>query len=467
MSIRRGEPPTLSNRSQQIRPRSPAEMLEPSRAPERPQGSKARRESGRVGGFLSIVSSLMTTALIAMVIAAGGFYIVERQFTAAGPLTQERQITIPRGEGRIEIAARLEREGFISNRWTFLLNHLYRSMTSSQPLDLKAGDYKFEAGASMQKVLDAIAKGKAVLNRLSLPEGLTSQQMINRIIGSPDLTGDVAEVPTEGSLLPDTYNFAKGMARQDLINQMQEQQKAVLNEAWENRAENLPINSPQEALVLASIVEKETGLAEERARVAAVFVNRLRQNMRLQSDPTIIYGLVGGKGSLGRSITRDDKASKTPYNTYLINGLPPTPICNPGRDAIHAVLNPADTQDLYFVANGTGGHTFTTNYKDHSKAVAEWRKIEKATRKAEKEKQAKQQADGQAAIAPTEDQEAKKTAEASTSADGAAGLQLINAGGENGAAQPKVPPVELSPAAIAAISENPISIPLPERKPRQ
>ncbi len=455
MSIRRGEPPSLSNRSRPIRPRSPSEMLEPERAPERPKGSRLRRESAGVGRVLGGVSSIMTTLVLAMGLIGGGAFMVNHQFTAEGPLQQERQITIPRGEGRIEIATRLEREGFISSRWAFLLNHLFRSMLSKDPLELKAGEYKFAPGASMKKVLETIAKGRAVLYKLSLPEGLTSQQFVQRINGSQDMNGEITEIPPEGSLMPDTYNFSKGMARSDLIKRIQEKQQAFLNEAWQNRAENLPIANEQEALILASIVEKETGKAEERGLVASVFINRLRKNMRLQSDPTIIYGLVGGQGSLGRSITRQDKASKTLYNTYHINGLPPTPICNPGREAITAVLNPPETQDLYFVADGTGGHIFSTNLKDHNVAVAKWRKIEKA---------AKQKEAATKVVAKTIDGADPKNVDQNPQ-DG--GLALINASGADGSSVVPIPPLETNPAALAVVSGDAPSIPLPVRKPRQ
>ena len=465
MSIRRGEPPTLVNRSEPIRPRSPAEMLEPSRAPERPKGSKAQRDSS-AGRILGATSSLMTTLVLAMVVLGSGALLINQQFKAAGPLKQERLITISKGEGRIEIATRLEREGFISNRWTFLLNHLFHSMMRPKSPDLKAGEYKFGAGASMEKILTAILKGRGFLYKLSLPEGLTSQQMIQRIKASPDLTGEIAEIPSEGSLLPDTYSFAKGMTRGELLAQMQQQQAAILNEAWQNRAENLPLQTKEEALILASIVEKETGVPEERGRVAAVFINRLRKKMRLQSDPTIIYGIAGGKGSLGRPITRQDKASKTPYNTYHVDGLPPTPICNPGRDAIHAVLNPPATEDLYFVANGTGGHTFTTNYKDHNVAVAKWRQIERLMRAEAKKKQAAGSGSGSG---ETTDPSAG-AAQTARAEDAAAsvGIQLINskdnkAGGDD----LPLPALDISPAAFASVSDGGASVPLPVRKPRQ
>ena len=204
-----------------------------------------------------------------------------------------------------------------------------------------------------------------------------SQFFIERLRADNNLTGEITQVPAEGTLLPETYRFSKGMARQELIDRMQAEHHKVLAALWEKRQEGLPVQTLEQALILASIIEKETGRSDERDRVAAVFVNRLRKPMRLQSDPTIVYGLVGGQGPLGRAITRPDIDSKTPYNTYQIDGLPPGPICNPGRSAIEATLNPAKTSDLFFVADGSGKHVFTTNLKDHNAAVQNWRKFER------------------------------------------------------------------------------------------
>ncbi len=229
-------------------------------------------------------------------------------------------------------------------------------------------------------MLETLAQGKAVLYRLTIPEGLTSQQVVARLRADENLSGDVTDVPPEGSLLPDTYRFSRGMARSDILERMQADQRRFVAAIWDKRQPGLPIQSIEQALILASIVEKETGRADERERVAAVFVNRLRRKMRLQSDPTIVYGIAGGQGTLGRPITRADIDTRTPYNTYQIDGLPPTPIANPGRATIQATLNPAKTQDLYFVADGNGGHTFTTTLKEHNEAVQVWRKVERDIR---------------------------------------------------------------------------------------
>ena len=219
-------------------------------------------------------------------------------------------------------------------------------------------------------------------HQFTVAEGLTSEQIVARLLENDKLVGNIREVPREGSLLPDGYRFTRGTARDDMIKRMQAAQARVLKEAWDRRVADLPVTSPEQLLVLASIIEKETGKADERTRVAAVFVNRLKSKMKLQSDPTIIYGLVGGKGSLGRGILRSEITQPTPYNTYVIEGLPPGPIANPGRASIEAAANPARTRELFFVADGTGGHAFSETYDQHQKHVAKLRGIEKDARDA-------------------------------------------------------------------------------------
>ncbi len=216
-----------------------------------------------------------------------------------------------------------------------------------------------------------------VQRRVTVAEGRTSWEIVELLKATAELEGEIGAVPSEGVLAPNTYFFQKGETRQDILDRMAQAQQTALDELWEGRAEDLPISTPEEALVLASIVEKETGLADERPEVAAVFINRLRRGMRLQSDPTIIYGITEGKGPLGRGIRRSEIDRKTRWNTYQIDGLPPTPIANPGRDAIAAVLNPPDSDYLYFVADGTGGHAFSKSLAEHNRNVANWRRIEK------------------------------------------------------------------------------------------
>lgn len=363
------------------RPKSPLEALEPARAPSRPR-RKYREPSRRMSGFARFISGVMTLALAAMILLGGGALWFVHEFEKPGPLTVSRTFGVPRGEGPIEIAAQLERDGIIANRWVFVAGHYTRAaMSRGKPQHLKAGEYEFKKGASVAQVHATLVEGKSILSKITLPEGLTSAQIVERITAHEDLDGEITDIPPEGTLLPDTYRFSKGMRRQELIDRMRAEQERFLAAAWEKRQPGLPVATPQEALILASIVEKETGRADERERVAAVFVNRLKKNMRLQSDPTIIYGLVGGQGSLGRPITRSDIDGKTSHNTYQINGLPPTPICNPGRSAIDATLNPAKTDDLYFVADGSGGHAFSATLKEHNAAVANWRRVERSARK--------------------------------------------------------------------------------------
>lgn len=335
-----------------------------------------------MSGLARFISGVMTVALAAMILGGGAVLWFVHEFEKSGPLTVSRSFGVPRGEGPIEIAAQLEREGIISNRWVFVAGHYTRvALSRGKAQHLKAGEYEFKKGASLAQVHATLVEGKSILSKFTLPEGLTSAQIVERIKDNAELEGEVVEVPPEGTLLPDTYRFSKGMKRQELIDRMRAEQERFVAAVWEKRQQDLPVSTPQEALILASIVEKETGRADERERVAAVFVNRLKKNMRLQSDPTIIYGLVGGQGTLGRSITRADIDGKTAHNTYQISGLPPTPICNPGRSAIEATLNPAKTDDLYFVADGSGGHAFSATLKEHNAAVANWRRVERTQRK--------------------------------------------------------------------------------------
>ena len=379
MSIRRDVPPTLSSQRDGLRPKSPAEALEPGRAPARPRSAKPRREPSRkVGGFVRILSGVMTLALVLLGSVAGASLILRHQVESPGPLDVTRAVAIPKGLNRNSIAERLQAEGVISSPWTFVVaSYVNEQVGTKKGSSLKYGDYEFKKGASMREVLDAISEGRSVLAKLTIPEGLTSQQIVERIKADPNLSGEIAQVPAEGALLPDTYRFSKGMTRQELVEQMQAKQKEILAGLWEKRQEGLPVTTPEQALTLASIIEKETGRADERERVASVFVNRLKKNMRLESDPTILYGLLGGAVQWGKPILKSEIESKTAHNTYQIKGLPPTPICNPGRAAIEATLNPAKTGDLYFVADGNGGHVFSDTLKEHNAAVANWRKAEK------------------------------------------------------------------------------------------
>jgi UPF0755 protein len=271
-----------------------------------------------------------------------------------------------------DIADILSRDGVIDQSWLFIGGVLVLKARE----DLKAGEYEFKAHSTMRDVVATIVEGKVVAHQVSLPEGLTSQQIVARLLQDDVLAGDIKEIPREGSLLPDTYNFARGINREQMIQRMQQAQQRLLREVWDHRSPDLPLKTPEQLVVLASLVEKETGKPDERSRVAAVFVNRLKQKMRLQSDPTIIYGLVGGKGTLGRPIMKSEIEQPTPYNTYVIDGLPPGPIANPGRASLEAAANPARTRELYFVADGTGGHVFAETYEQHQRNVTRLRSIE-------------------------------------------------------------------------------------------
>ncbi|KAA2236551.1 endolytic transglycosylase MltG [Salinarimonas soli] len=364
-------PPASPSTSGQMRmaPRSPSEAIKPTTAP--PPPPKVRRPRG---GLLSSMSAALSLVLFLAVGAMLAVTFVSRQAGEAGPLAMDKVVLIPRNTGVNEIAELLRREGVIAQPTLFELYALLNRQRGA----LRAGEYQFKANVSIDGALDVLTSGRSILHSFSVPEGLTSQQIIARMMENEILTGEVAEVPPEGSLLPDTYKFERGMTRQQLVASMQSQQRQALNQIWSRRASDLPIKTPQELVILASIVEKETGRADERTRVAGVFVNRLNKRMRLQSDPTIVYGLVGGKGTLGRGITRAEIDRPTPYNTYAVDGLPPGPIANPGRAAMEAVASPSRTRDLYFVADGTGGHAFAESYEQHQRNVARWRQVERS-----------------------------------------------------------------------------------------
>ena len=308
-----------------------------------------------------------------LAVAAGVLlYVGNQRFEAPGPLAEDRIVNIPRGSGMRDIADVLSREGVIDQPWVFIGGVLVLKARE----DLKAGEYQFKAHSSLRDVVATMVEGKVVAHQVSVPEGLTSQQIVARLTQDDVLTGDIKATPREGTLLPDTYNFTRGVTREQMVERMQQAQQRLVHDIWEHRSPDLVLKTPDQLVVLASIVEKETGKPEERTRVAAVFLNRLKQKMKLQSDPTIIYGLVGGKGTLGRPILKSEITQPTPYNTYLIDGLPPGPIANPGRASLEAAANPARTRELYFVADGSGGHAFAETYEQHQKNVARLRLIQ-------------------------------------------------------------------------------------------
>ncbi len=351
---------------QRVTPQSPREALQPAAAPPPPIAPSRRRP------MLSAFSGFLSFLLIAAIASMSGLVWSRHRINEPGPLATSKILYIAPGTEVPDIIAQLDREGVIDS--PFMLN--VTLLLEGNRSKVKAGEYLFKQKASLTDVIDTLISGKQVLHAITIPEGLTSEQVIERLRNSDVLLGDITEVPKEGSLLPETYKVARGDIRAGIVKKMQDAQKRAVDQIWSRRASGLPLRSPYELVTLASIVEKETGKADERPRVASVFVNRLRNRMRLQSDPTIVYGLAGGKGSLGRGITRAELEKPTPYNTYLIDGLPPGPITNPGRAALEAVANPSRTQDLYFVADGTGGHVFSETLDQHSRDVQRWRQIE-------------------------------------------------------------------------------------------
>lgn len=352
-----------------ISPRSPRAALEPEQLPPPPKRSKGARNPLVVAG-----NAVFTILLLAMLGGGGAFFYIKNATEAPGPLTEDKIVNIPKTAGTNDISELLQREGVTTaNRWAFLGS----VMALKARGELKAGEYLFPKRASLRDVIETMVSGKVVQHSLTIPEGLTSEQIVARLMENDILAGTVKEIPREGTLLPETYKFERGTPRNTVIERMHAAQRRALNEIWERRSPDSFVKTPEQLVTLASIVEKETGRADERSRVAAVFTNRLRQRMKLQSDPTIIYGLVGGKGTLGRPIKRSEIQQPTPYNTYTIEGLPPGPIANPGRASLEATANPARTRELFFVADGTGGHTFSEKYDDHQKSVAKLRAMEK------------------------------------------------------------------------------------------
>ena len=311
-----------------------------------------------------------TVAALGAVLLSLFLYLSDR-FTVPGPLTGPVTLVIPPGAGLSGIAGLLARSGVIDSTTVFILGVRYEAATR----ELQAGEYAFPPHVGARGAMDILRSGDTVVRRLTIPEGLTNFQIAQLLRETEGLQGDIPLLPGEGMLLPETYHFSWGDSREDMILRMHQAMKETLHEGWNSRVSGLPLKNPQETLVLASIVEKETAVAEERPRIAAVFYNRLRRGMRLQSDPTVVYDLTGGKGGLGRTLTREDLKQETPSNTYVIDGLPPAPISNPGRQALRAVLHPAVSDDLYFVADGSGGHAFSGTLAEHNRNVAKWRKI--------------------------------------------------------------------------------------------
>ena len=379
----------------------------------------------------SAASNLLTFMGLALLLLGGLVVWGKSTYSGAGPLAEAICLRIDRGSNMRVLSQSLEDRGAVSNAALFRIGVEYQDRTEQ----LKAGSFLIPKSVSMAQIADIVTRGGAntcgteivyriginktmvqireldpatetlveranfqqgedapeiftdvnarsgTRHRIALAEGVTSWQVVQSLSEIEALAGDLVDIPEEGSIAPDSYEVRQGEGRQSVLNRMMAAQEAILIEAWETRAEDLPLTAPQEALILASIIEKETALAAERDQVASVFVNRLKRGIALQTDPTVIYGLTEGKAALGRGLRRSELKKDTPWNTYLYRGLPPTPIANPGRDSIRAALNPADTKFLYFVADGQGGHAFATNLKDHNKNVAKWRAIEAERKK--------------------------------------------------------------------------------------
>jgi UPF0755 protein len=336
---------------------------------------KVRRQRRRSGNaFIDILNGLLTLLVIGLLVAGGVLLYGASQFYGDGPSKEESTFRVEARSGLATIATRLEEQGLIGSQYVFQAG----ARALEQQASIKAGDFRIPAGASMADILKELTEGNPIRYAVTIPEGWTSWQVIQRLDQTADLEGEVPALPAEGSILPGSYDYLPGDTRKSVLDKMQAAMKTELAEIWEGRQADLPIDTPEQLLVLASIVEKETGVATERPQVAAVFVNRLREGMRLQSDPTIIYGITKGQAPLDRGLRRSEIETKTDYNTYQIDGLPPTPIANPGVESLKAVANPDSHDYLYFVAKGalpSEGHVFAETYAEHRQNVARYRQI--------------------------------------------------------------------------------------------
>lgn len=319
-----------------------------------------------------LLAALLTLIVLSGAAIGAGYFWLLAEIDRAGPLAGETTVVIPRGAGMEAIAEQLQAAGLLRHPFVFL------AASRLQPgPSLKAGEYAVPAAASTRELLALLRSGRTVIRRLTIPEGLTVREVFDLLAAAPAMEGSVpSPPPSEGSLLPETYFYSWGDSRAALANRMREAMDKALADAWAKRLPDLPIKTPAEALTLASIIEKETGKAEERAQVAGVYMNRLRIGMRLQADPTVIHGITLGQAALGRELTRADLDGNSPYNTYKVVGLPPGPIANPGPASILAATRPATTKALYFVADGAGGHLFAETLAEHNRNVARWRRIQ-------------------------------------------------------------------------------------------
>lgn len=362
------DPLDFDSEQRRYSPRSARQSLQSEIAPPPPSGRARRRHP-----IVFLLNFILMSAIVLVVVLGGLLFYGKTLYEAEGPLQTDKSIVVERGMNVQSIANLLDEQQVIDNKILFLAGV---RVTDSHG-KLKAGEYLFEQKSSMADVVARLVEGKSVLHSVTIPEGRTTKQIVDILNGDPVLTGTIEAVPPEGTLLPETYKFTRGDNRKQLLDRMRSARDRIVADVWSRRSPDLPISTPEEMVILASIVEKETALADERPRVASVFINRLRQGMRLQTDPTVIYGIVGGEGTLGRPISRADLRAENPYNTYVIDGLPPGPIANPGRAALEAVINPARTKDLFFVADGSGGHAFAETFAGHQANVRKWRQIER------------------------------------------------------------------------------------------
>ena len=316
--------------------------------------------------------ALVTLGIVAAIATAAALW-GGQAFERAGPLAEKTAVVLPRGIGLEGIADRLGEAGVLEYPWLFTLG----VRLSGTARRLRAGEYAFAAEISARGVMELLLSGRTVQRRLTVPEGMTTRQILDLIAATEGLVGELDWTPEEGELLPETFFFSHGDSRSDMVVRMADAMRATLDELWPARAEGLPFATPHEALILASMVEKETAVDDERPRIAAVFINRLRRGIPLQSDPTVVYAIAGKEGTPGKPLTHADLDTPSPYNTYRVRGLPPTPIANPGRAAIAAVLDPLTTDDLYFVADGSGGHVFARTLDEHNRNVARWRRLQR------------------------------------------------------------------------------------------
>lgn len=324
----------------------------------------------QAGGLRSFLLTGVALVFIASLVVLIGWI----RYTNPGPLPESRTVVIARGASVDEIAHQLWHAGVISDPYSFILG----ARIDGNAPRLRSGEYAFVTRVTPRDVANELASGRTVVRRLTVPEGLTTAEALALIQAAEGLEGDIGSVPPEGAMLPSTFFYTWGDSRRQIVTRAEHLMSETVAQLWAHRAPDLPFRTPQEAVILASIVEKETGLPQERPHVAGVFINRLRQNMRLQADPTVIYGLTHGQGPLDRPLTHVDLETDSKWNTYMIDGLPPTPIDNPGKASLEAVLQPLKTDDLYFVADGTGRHVFAKTLTEHNRNVARLRQLERA-----------------------------------------------------------------------------------------